>query len=465
MKLFENSYFNINSKKTWILLGLCLVSRLLFSIHYIEDIDSMRFYLSILEFDLTKEQPHFPAYPIYIFFVKGIYYLTGSVSNSFAIAGGIAIWLISIFMVRIKDIIYPQLSPYILFIFILFNPLLSLLSTRYMPDLMGLALLIIALYYYLKIKEAPKTTKHSYYLIAIITGVLCGVRLSFVPALLVPFVYFILKDRQYLLRQIILFTITISIWLVPLIYVTGWQNLMVIATKQTHGHFYEFGGTLIVEDSLLERIKKIFTHTWVDGMGFYEYGRHYLVLSSSLLALTIVAIKLRFKINYDIVWITITYALWIFLFQNVVHKSRHILPLIPLVIFLLSISTQRFLTKTHYIMPAFVVVFAALYIYISVILNIQHKTRSAIAQTIPFFKKEKSVSLECPPLLAKYYKIQVPTINILQDSTTNPSYIYSFVGQTPSGYTKVKDTTFYHNEYINRMWATVTIYKYSKNIE
>ena len=65
---------------------LCIITRLLSSIFYIEDIDSLRFALSIYEYDITKLQPHFPGYPIFSFFVKIIYFLTGSLDATYKIA-------------------------------------------------------------------------------------------------------------------------------------------------------------------------------------------------------------------------------------------------------------------------------------------------------------------------------------------------------------------------------------------
>ena len=73
-------------KKTYYALVflLCIVSRIVTSIFYVEDIDGLRFALSIYDYDLNKIQPHFPGYPIFCFFVKLLYFFTGSISHSFS---------------------------------------------------------------------------------------------------------------------------------------------------------------------------------------------------------------------------------------------------------------------------------------------------------------------------------------------------------------------------------------------
>ena len=63
--------FYLNESKTWAyLLFFCLASRLLSSIYYIEDPDSLRFVLGVLDYDVSKMQPHFPAYPVFALSLK-----------------------------------------------------------------------------------------------------------------------------------------------------------------------------------------------------------------------------------------------------------------------------------------------------------------------------------------------------------------------------------------------------------
>ena len=75
----------LNKKQSYLLLlTLCLLSRAFTSIYYIEDIDSLRFALSLQDFNVIKLQPHFPGYAIFCFLAKIIYFFTNSMGMTFS---------------------------------------------------------------------------------------------------------------------------------------------------------------------------------------------------------------------------------------------------------------------------------------------------------------------------------------------------------------------------------------------
>jgi hypothetical protein len=80
---------------------ICIVSRIFTSIYYIEDIDSLRFALSLKEFDITRLQPHFPGYVVFYFFSKVINLIIDSTGISFSIVGGTSVFLIIIYTLKI----------------------------------------------------------------------------------------------------------------------------------------------------------------------------------------------------------------------------------------------------------------------------------------------------------------------------------------------------------------------------
>ena len=80
--------------KYTILLLLCIGSRAATSINYVEDIDSLRFALSAIEFDVTKQQPHFPAYPFFCYLLNFLHDFIGNIGICFSIIGGFSIFLI-----------------------------------------------------------------------------------------------------------------------------------------------------------------------------------------------------------------------------------------------------------------------------------------------------------------------------------------------------------------------------------
>ena len=133
----------VSGGKAWgALLILCLGSRLLSAVYYIEDLDSLRFALGVVDYDVPRLQPHFPAYPVFCFLAKGIYALTGSYALSFALLGGLSTFGIIRFALEIARI--PITTPLGLTaaFLVFFNPLTWLMSNRYMPDALGVAFVL-----------------------------------------------------------------------------------------------------------------------------------------------------------------------------------------------------------------------------------------------------------------------------------------------------------------------------------
>ena len=92
--------FNRNTSLLVFLFLICILSRVMSSVYYIEDIDSLRFALSIKEFDIVKLQPHFPGYPIFCFLVKFLHFVIGNMGISFSIIGGTSIFFIIYYLLR-----------------------------------------------------------------------------------------------------------------------------------------------------------------------------------------------------------------------------------------------------------------------------------------------------------------------------------------------------------------------------
>ena len=78
------SDLRITELRMWcIVFVLCVGSRTLTTIFYIEDLDSLRFALSMADYNVAKLQPHFPAYPVFCFFGKLFFAVTGRFALAF----------------------------------------------------------------------------------------------------------------------------------------------------------------------------------------------------------------------------------------------------------------------------------------------------------------------------------------------------------------------------------------------
>ena len=126
--------FSKNNNLLIALFIICILSRVLTSIYYVEDIDSLRFSLSIIDYDITKLHPHFPGYPIFCFFVKVILFFSGIMGICFSIIGGLSTFFIIYYLLRIFNTGLKSYEGAYIVLLIFLNPLFWLMSNRYMPD-------------------------------------------------------------------------------------------------------------------------------------------------------------------------------------------------------------------------------------------------------------------------------------------------------------------------------------------
>ena len=95
---------NKNQYLLLVLLLSTIIIKSISSIFYIEDIDSLRFALSVYDkFDLSILQPHFPGYPVFCFFAKTIYSIVNNLGITFSFIGAISTFIIIYFSLLITN--------------------------------------------------------------------------------------------------------------------------------------------------------------------------------------------------------------------------------------------------------------------------------------------------------------------------------------------------------------------------
>ena len=471
------SYF-VRKKAILALLLFCVFSRILTSIYYIEDIDSLRFALSAVEFNILDSRPHFPGYAVYCFFLQIIYFFIQNIGLTFSLIGGISIFLILVFskkiiqQLKIVDTFYFTLL-------LVFNPLLWLMSNRYMPDTMGLSFLIISLYFLIKIVKNCET--RDYVFLGISLALLTGIRLSFLPFFF-P-IFYLINDKKFI-YTVVFFFLGILLWLIPLVYITGYNNLVNIFINDFHGHFFKWGGTVLSSNaSYFDRLIKIFEFTFADGFSFWSEGRNWTtILNSIFLSLASIILivskrktfSLRIRKEYVIILLCyLSYFLWIYFFQNINYKSRHIIPFIPLLTIIFSLAIVN-LNLKRIVNKTFVFVGFFIYMYITIHLAFQHKNPSAISQISSLIlnsENDKIVVLS-DGLKLFYWAKLVPEkkVDFVNLKKLNTEMIVQYYN---SDYTILSTSRlydldnidcqkldFYHNPFVNRLWSHLTIYKY-----
>ena len=449
------------------------------SIYYIEDIDSLRFALSIFDqFNLEKLQPHFPGYPVFCFIGYIFYSITGSLANTFSIIGSLSIFMIiyfSFLLFNPKENLWNCL--FIILLFVL-NPMFTIMSNRYMPDLMGLALFVVSFYF------LSHDNKRNILLGGFIYGLLLGTRLSYFTLLLVPYIYIFYKENRKTSLQLILTSLAgCLIWLIPMIIVTGFDNLVYLAQNQTVGHFTDYGGTVLTENHWLDRFKYFFHTIWSDGLGGYWIGRSNITIISSIFLLPILFYSfknilknsLSNKKVHMLIISVIFYSIFIMLFQNIIYKSRHVMPIVFMIIFLISFAHAN-AKNFNSIYKLILVIYLLTISIISTNLSIQHKELTAVAKLREYLINHKSdIKIFTNPLINYYLTSTGVKVNFVNSDNTSMIKIKDLEDQEiimigdyhakmDKNVIAIKDTSFYHNPYINRMWSTINVYKLNQSL-
>ena len=459
--------------KVWgVVFILCVAPRLLTTIYYIEDLDSLRFALSLVDYDVAKFQPHFPAYPVFCFVAKSIYAGIGSYALTFSFIGGVSTFFIIYFLCKLARLEYSSSAGLFTIVLLLVNPLLWLMSNRYMPDVMGVACLTASLYLICANRDDSRRVGWGFFL----AGILGGIRLSYlpmlIPALLIPL-------RRQTLQRIAAVLAGIIVWLLPLILLTGWDTLVQAAQTQSQGHFLEFGGTIASEPNLWARAAKLLESVWADGFGLYWNGRNIVTVCTTIALVGILAAnwcRIRSVKRSDFGNVCfigcIVYLIWIFCFQNVVHKSRHVLPLVPFLTLHLAFACARIIERRNRILKAVLIAFVLCYGYVALHLVVQHKKPTAIAQIHQYLTAKQSDSLRVAsvPLIAYYLASQglqavyIPIRNAddlaaLREESDDLSDLV-VIGSPLEDRIPKAEKTFYHNPYVNRMWPNISLFEY-----
>ena len=453
------------------LLVLCVASRLLGAIYYIEDLDSLRFALAVVDFDVARLQPHFPAYPVFCFAAKVLYALTGRYAVAFAALGGLSTFAILFFTLGLARIRLTTPPGLIAAFLVFFNPLLWLMSNRWMPDAMGLACALGVLW----CMGRPERGRAAWG--SFLAGLTLGVRLSCAP-LVMPALLLRLRERGRRLRLLGAGAAGAALWLVPLIAVTGWPELVQAALAQTRGHFTDFGGTLSTEPGFLQRWAAIFRSLWADGFGLYWPGRHWATACTTAGLLAVVAAGWRGaaqRVSGTALLSApllgcLLYLGWILLFQNVLHKSRHVLPLLPFLALLPAFAGDWICRKGARWSRLVLALFLCCYGYVTVHLVAQHRSPTAIAQihrhltardagglrvaSVPLIK----YYLSSQGLEAEYLSVESPEDLRAVDPDAGGDLVV--IGSPLPDREPKAVRTFYHNPYVNRLWPELTVYEY-----
>lgn len=312
--------------------------------------DDVDFALGLGEYDLSRMQPHFPGYPVYLFLAMGV---ARFISNPFlalsvfsVIAAACTVFPLYFVVKRCSN---EAMAKWVALAWAV-NPLVFVLGTQPMSDSFGnfLAISLVATTLSV-IDNEVEERKRALLLLAsgILLGLLYGVRISYLPfgaVFLWAVIVYVRQTRKLAdgLYSIIACGMVNLLWLYGLILNVGSASgFWKLATAFTDGHFSDWGGTY-AGGSVLERLGYWYQRQWfAAGIGtpWNEQNGwfNYFLLIFSIMGIIgfVVTLQRKRKARYGmrrdviillLMWI-IPYGLWAFFAQNV-DKPRHIFPLI-----------------------------------------------------------------------------------------------------------------------------------------
>jgi hypothetical protein len=471
------SYQSRSLRSVWIaLLLLCVGSRLLTTIYYIADPDSLRFALSIIDYDIAKLQPHFPGYPVFCLVVTLVHAVTGSFALSFSVIGGVSVFVVLWATLGIMQ--EHPLSPRgaLITFLIFFNPLIWLMSNRYMPDVMGLACCMATVYLLTRTSNAIDAVAGMF-----LAGILAGIRLSFLPFLIVPAVAVIIRGRSRW-KLIVSAIAGVLVWLVPLMLITGWSELIAAARLQTTGHFNDFGGTIQTDSDLLSRTLRLVANIGADGLGFWWPERNWLtaIVAIGVGGCIAVGIWQHRTFKHRVIRIALVswlvYLVWIFLFQNVIYQNRHVLPLLPFLLMAASWGAWHIIRRWGRSAIAAVAVALVAYGVVCAELVRQHGAPTAVAQVTQYLRPRitPATHIVTIPLIAYmlaaqgidaiYHEVRLDTLaGPLVIPGGNEHVVMIGVDHGLNGRSPAVSRMFFHNPYVNRVWPRLSYHEYRRN--
>ncbi|MDR4499273.1 MAG: glycosyltransferase family 39 protein [Candidatus Scalindua sp.] len=315
----------------------------------LEGWDSIDFAFGLHDFDIHNHQPHFPGYPVYLFFSWLAYTFIQNDTISLTLPGAVfgSVAVVPIFYLAKR--MFSERVALLASIIYLVNPLCWLQAEKPLSDATGFFFIILSshLLFY-----ACTSKRHvMLYLISgsVILGIGLGVRLSYFPFLTMWLftVRKLSKSNDENVRVgygIFAFFSGVSVWLLPLMYYTGLKPLTINGYEFVFGHFTDWGGTALTSPNLFTRISYFMWSFFCSGLGFWCNDTSFIRVLPSIVMVSGMIIFMRhvrfdFTAKFMVIY-TVPYLLWVFFGQNL-EKPRHIVPLIPFVIICISAGLER----------------------------------------------------------------------------------------------------------------------------
>jgi hypothetical protein len=259
----------------------------------------------------------------------------------------------------------------------------------------------------------------------------------------------------------------------------------------------------VTEHSWPLRVQRLFSHLWVDGLGAWAPGRHgatVVVSAGAAVFLLVAALRARARrgdasaggprgtgdaagASRLLALSAAAYFLWILLFQNVIHQTRHVLPLVPPLLMLLAAGLAAAWNASagtrlmRIAGRATATVFLAASAFVGTSLAVQHTRPAAIAQAkayVETFADSSTVIVAAPwvekclsaqGVRARFWAVETPAELAALPARLRalpPATRLAAVGDYRDVIARpvAAHRTFHHNPYVNRLGARIEVFVY-----
>ena len=309
-----------------------LFLRVIFLSPFLEDWDSVQFALGMHHFSLSLHQPHPPGYPIYVFLGSFINLILQNDNLSLSLLSAILGSFMAIPFYLILQKITGKITAIFGTVVLLVIPIQWALSEVSLSNIPGMFFNILTISVVFLNPKRPKAL----YIASILAGFTLGVRFAEYSILICLLAFVLLRYRhsvKTIFVSLVLFFIGISIWLIPLIYITGLSEFLSLYIKQAS---YIKSHDSVVSISMIERIAQI------KYLFKIAFGKIFYIVPIS----TAIFSLLKFKSyarnkewQFGIVWFLSYFFPFLFVYN--LEVPRHIFPLIPSLIFLFINSSEK----------------------------------------------------------------------------------------------------------------------------
>lgn len=323
-----------------ILIVTAFILKLFFLSRWLDDWDSIQLALGVHEYSLVKHQPHPPGYPLYILIGKLLMpiFQTHTLTLTLMSAFFGTLTIVPLYLLAKK--VFSKTFALLASLLFIFTPAIWLLSETALTDIVGLFFAVLTGYLFFKFVDDKKKTIW----ISFLAGLTIGVRFNEFPIVIGLLLWVMIKQRnlKYAFLQLLALGAGGLIWLLPMIFITGWKDFY--ETFTTNGAYVAEHDLLLGGDrSFLGLIKTKLLMIFSLSKLSFSLPFTAVFVVSTLWALTQKKLYKENWFQFSLVWL-FSYCVLLVTFFNL-ELPRHIMPVIIPMILITTYTAKKLVDK------------------------------------------------------------------------------------------------------------------------